>query len=234
MRSSCARPEQECGTPGVDFCYAFAWVAEDNVGKGNWRLKNKLFERVGEGEWYDAAGRLFKPTPSRLWALWDYAEACAPAPRCAPSPSPTPTATPSPGGNGEFNCNGEYEPASCAPFDRVEKIGGPGPLASMNCTGQGTKAKPFICPMANKIVWNSSPKTDDPRCERGAVIPGVCVVQGSPVCGVPEWSTDGGTIAGEPEACGYLGHWKPPGPGAYTVTVCMAPAGCNTANVEVR
>jgi hypothetical protein len=115
MRSSCTRPEQECGTPGVDFCYAFAWVAEDNVGKGNWRLKNKLFERVGEGEWYDAAGRLFKPTPSRLWALWDYAEACAPAPRCAPSPSPTPTATPSPGGTP----NPGPTPGVCPSVDRI-------------------------------------------------------------------------------------------------------------------
>lgn len=79
---------------------------------------------------------------------------------------------------------------------------------------------------------NSSPKTQDPRCVRGAVIPGACVEPRSPVCHVPQWSISPDVgIEAEAEQCGYLAQFKAEPGAEFDVTVCMPPAGCRTTHV---
>jgi hypothetical protein len=147
---------------------------------------------------------------------WEYYNACRPAePVCGTAPSPTPPApsapptapapTPTPGG--EFNCNGEFEPADCSAYQHVQVVGGPGLMGK--------------CVAGSKCAFNSSPKVEDERCERGAVIPGKCVIV-PPIAYLPGWTVSPeGEASGDSENYNYIGHVKPRRGGTHYVTVCM-------------
>ena len=129
-----------------------------------------------------------------------------------------------------FNCNGDWGPeewnaAFCSAYQRVDVIGGPGLL---NCFD--------VHDGRVKCTMNSSPKTRDDRCVRGAVVPGACVEERSPLCHVPQWSIEP-DVSIEPvrDQCGYLAQFKAAAGEEFTVTVCMPPsAGCKSARVTTR
>jgi hypothetical protein len=143
---------------------------------------------------------------------------CEGAPGPKPSPSPSPSPQPP---SGYFNCNGEYdvpvETCSNYHLSRVSVgvhsiVDRPGCKANAECPAN----------VGDKIIFNASPRYEDQRCTRGAVIPGNCVA--ARFTGVAEWSV----VSGEPikrddgdNALGWLASFKPDQAGLYMVQVCV-------------
>jgi hypothetical protein len=181
---------------------------------------------VVDGVRYPACQWFNRHMKPRSWG-WDtpICSESTPSPSPRPVDSPAPCPSPSADPNAYFNCNGEYEvpEASCAgyPLDAIKN--GVHFITRDNQVLQGCKGN-AKCParVGDRVWMNGSPLFNDPRCARGAIIPGNCVV--SRFRNVTVWSVDGGGPINRDDgdnANGWLAWWKPNRPGTYYVTACV-------------
>jgi hypothetical protein len=233
--SSCSKGFHPYVWKGHTFCLALsscpaadgdcAVVYQHLMNGADWKLEDGWPHDPDRG-YYDAYCRR-GPDTERPFAgdagTWVWNGWCAPK-ACAPAPSPSPTPAPSP--SGEFACNSEgvvWEPVATCPrvtrvsvglfyFNRDGVIVNAGGKGKTQATGR----------VGDKVLMNSSPKYDDPRCTRGALIPGNCVE--ALYARKAEWSIspDIGIKRDDGDnALGFLASWKPSAPGTYTVQMCL-------------